>query len=149
MNVTEISSLIPHRHPFLLVDRIIDFKKGESIVGIKNVSINEQFFVGHFPGNPIMPGVLIIEALAQVSGVLGIKTLDYSSDNQMEKEVYLMSIESAKFRKIVVPGDVLYLHSKIEQIRSSICKFSAKAKVNEDVVTESLFTAVIKDKNNN
>lgn len=142
LNIDEIMSLLPHRYPFLLLDKVIDLKLNESIVGIKNVTFNEQYFVGHFPNNPVMPGVLIIEALAQVSAVLVSKSMETTKN----KDVYLLSIETAKFRKVVRPGDTLYLHSKIEQGRSSVWKCLCKAEVNNEIVAECIVTAMVKSR---
>lgn len=141
MTIKEIQSLLPHRYPFLMVDRIIGIEPGSKIVGIKNVSINEEFFQGHFPGNPIMPGVLIIEALAQASGILAVK-----SGAMGGKAVYFMSIEKAKFRKPVVPGDQLRLEVSILQSRGNVWKFSGIAFVEDKVAAEAEFTAMVTDK---
>jgi len=143
IGIKEIMSMIPHRYPLLLVDRVVSFVPNQSIVGIKNVTFNEPHFMGHFPDNPVMPGVLIIEALAQVSAVLVAKTLHA---NPNEKIVYFMTIDGAKFRKVVQPGDTLYLHAKIEQNRGSVWKFSAHAEVDSEKVAEVLFSAMVKDK---
>ena len=105
LNTHEIMKMLPHRYPFLLVDRIVELEEGKRVVGIKNVTINEPFFQGHFPGHPIMPGVLIIEAMAQVSGILAMLTDKISND----KVTYFTGIDNARFRKPVVPGDVLRL----------------------------------------
>jgi 3-hydroxyacyl-[acyl-carrier-protein] dehydratase len=141
MDIKEIQKLLPHRYPFLLVDRIIDIEPGIKAVGIKNVTINEEFFQGHFPGHPIMPGVLIIEALAQVAGVLA-----FRSGISEGKSVYFMSIEKAKFRKPVVPGDQLRLEISIVQQRGNVWKFSGNAVVEEKVVAEAEFTAMVTDR---
>jgi 3-hydroxyacyl-[acyl-carrier-protein] dehydratase len=142
IDITEIMSLIPHRYPLLLVDRVTSFKLDHSIVGIKNVTLNEPQFTGHFPNRPVMPGVLIIEAMAQLSAILVAKSMDSTDD----KEVYFMSIEMAKFRKIVQPGDTMYLYSSIEQHRSHVWKFAARAEVNNELVAESKFTAMVKNR---
>src|SRR4030043_90409 len=141
MDIKEIQKLLPHRYPFLLVDRIIDIEPGIKAVGIKNVTINEDFFQGHFPGHPIMPGVLIIEALAQVAGVLA-----FRSGISEGKSVYFMSIEKAKFRKPVVPGDQLRLEISIVQQRGNVWKFSGNAVVEDKVVAEAEFTAMVTDR---
>jgi len=141
MDIKEIQKLLPHRYPFLLVDRIIDIEPGIKAVGIKNVTINEGFFQGHFPGHPIMPGVLIIEALAQVAGILASRS--GASDG---RSVYFMSIEKAKFRKPVVPGDQLRLEISILQQRGNVWKFSGNAVVEEKVVAEAEFTAMLTDR---
>ncbi len=146
INIKSILKLIPHRYPLLLVDRIIELKKDEHIVGIKNVTFNEPHFMGHFPGNPIMPGVLVVEALAQISAILVAKSLGISSEKN-DSEVYFMSIEKAKFRKIIQPGDSLILKSSIIQNRGKVWKFESKAYVEEKVVAESNFTAMVQYKN--
>ncbi len=140
MNINEIMKYLPHRYPFLLVDRIIDLQPEVSITGIKNVSINEPFFQGHFPGQPIMPGVLIIEAMAQVAGVMAFRS------EMKGKSVYFMSIEKAKFRRPVVPGDQLKLEIKVMQQRGNVWKFSGTATVDEKVTSEAEFTAMVTDR---
>lgn len=140
MNINEIMKYLPHRYPFLLVDRIVDLQPGVSITGIKNVSINEPFFQGHFPGQPIMPGVLIIEAMAQVAGVMAFRS------EMKGKSVYFMSIEKAKFRRPVVPGDQLKLEIKVMQQRGNVWKFSGTATVDEKVTSEAEFTAMVTDR---
>ncbi len=143
VNIQEIMDLIPHRYPFLLVDKIIDLIPGEFAVGIKNVTFNEPQFMGHFPSMPVMPGVLIIEAMAQVSAILVAKTINAKKD---DKVIFFMSIDEAKFRKIVSPGDTMYIHAKVERNRGAVWKFSAKALVNDNIVSEAIFSAMIKDK---
>lgn len=142
IDISEIMSIIPHRYPLLLVDRVTDFVLNKSIVGIKNVTMNEQYFVGHFPQRPVMPGVLIIEAMAQLSAVLVAKSMDSNKN----KEVYFMSIDDCKFRKIVTPGDSLIMHSEIIQQRNSVWKFKAKANVGGELVAEGVLTAMVKNK---
>lgn len=142
MDLKEIMSIIPHRYPFLLVDRITDIKLNESIEGIKNVTFNEPYFPGHFPGRPVMPGVLMIEAMAQISAVLVAKSMDTTED----KEVFFMSIDESKFRKVVEPGDVLVLHANILQSRGTVWKFKARAEVDGKVASEAIFTAMVKNK---
>lgn len=137
MNINEIMKVLPHRYPFLMVDRILDIQPGVSALGIKNVTVNEPFFQGHFPGQPIMPGVLIVEALAQVAGILAFKS-GIEGD-----AVYFMSIEKAKFRKPVVPGDQILFEVKTLQQRRNVCKFSGTAKVDEKVVAEAEFMAMV------
>lgn len=137
IDIKGIQNLIPHRYPFLMVDRIIEFEPNTKAVGIKNVTINESFFQGHFPGNPIMPGVLIIESMAQISGVIA-----FGSGVQ-GNAVFFMSIERAKFRKPVVPGDQLKLEVKVIQQRGNVWKFSGIATVDEKVVSEAEFTAMV------
>ena len=141
MDVKEIHKFLPHRYPFLLVDRILEINPGTKAIGIKNVTCNEEFFQGHFPGNPIMPGVLMIEALAQVAGLLA-----FRSGASIGKSVYFMSIERAKFRKPVVPGDQLKLEVTILQQRGNVWKFSGHASVEEKVAAEAEFTAMVTDK---
>jgi 3-hydroxyacyl-[acyl-carrier-protein] dehydratase len=141
MDIKEIHKFLPHRYPFLLVDRILEINPGEKATGIKNVTCNEEFFQGHFPGNPIMPGVLIIEALAQVAGLLA-----FRSGASAGKSVYFMSIERAKFRKPVVPGDQLKLEVTILQQRGNVWKFSGNASVEEKLAAEAEFTAMVTDK---
>jgi 3-hydroxyacyl-[acyl-carrier-protein] dehydratase len=140
MTVNEIMKLLPHRYPFLLVDRIADFQPGVSATGIKNVTINEPFFQGHFPGQPIMPGVLIIEAMAQVAGVMAF------SSGVEGKAVYFMSIDNAKFRRPVVPGDQVMMDIKVLKQRGNVWRFSGTATVDGKLVSEAEFTAMVTDK---
>jgi 3-hydroxyacyl-[acyl-carrier-protein] dehydratase len=143
ININEIINLIPHRYPFLLLDKVTKLELGKSIVGLKNVTYNEPQFTGHFPNIPIMPGVLIIEAMAQLSAVLIAKTLNINSENKM---VYFMSIENAKFRKVVTPGDSIVMECSISQNRGSVWKFYGKSMVENEVVAEANFTAMIRDR---
>lgn len=143
IDIKEILSMIPHRYPLLLVDRVESYEEGKSIIGIKNVTFNEPHFQGHFPGRPVMPGVLIVEAMAQVSAVLVSKTIDAQPG---EKEVFFMGIENAKFRRIVAPGDSLKIHVEIIQQRGDAWKFVSQAKVDGKVAAESSFMAMVKDK---
>lgn len=142
IDINKIMSIIPHRYPFLLVDRVTDIVLNESIVGIKNVTVNEPQFTGHFPTKPVMPGVLIIEAMAQLSAVLVAMSMESTED----KEVYFMSIEETKFRKIVEPGDSLIMYASIVQNRGSVWKFQARAEVDGQVAAEGKFTAMVKNK---
>jgi 3-hydroxyacyl-[acyl-carrier-protein] dehydratase len=135
--ITDIQELLPHRYPFLLIDRIIDFEPNVKIVGLKNVTINEPFFEGHFPGNPIMPGVLIIEAIAQAGGILAFKS------GVSGKILYFMSIEKAKFRKPVVPGDQLRFEVKVLKRRNNVWRFAGEAFVGDKVVSEVEYTAML------
>lgn len=147
INAQEIKELIPHRYPFLLIDRIEEVNLGVSAIGIKNVSLNEWYFQGHFPNHPILPGVLIIEAMAQTAAALVVKTLQ--SQNQRGENinnlVYFMSVEEAKFRKPVVPGDILKLRVVKERSRGQIWKFKGEAWVGETLTDEAIFTAMIVD----
>ena len=135
----EIMQLLPHRYPFLLVDRIINIDENKSAVGIKNVTFNEPHFQGHFPGQPIMPGVLIIEGMAQTAGAIGVKNLG------MDKPalVFFMTIDNVKFRKPVVPGDVLEYHVELIKQRKSICKYSCVGIVNGEKVAEAEVQAML------
>ncbi|MFH5923715.1 3-hydroxyacyl-ACP dehydratase FabZ [Roseomonas sp. SXEYE002] len=133
---------IPHRYPFLLVDRVVDLVRGVSAVGIKNVSINEGVFQGHFPRHPVFPGVMIIESMAQTAGVLVVETLGPAARGKL---VYFMSVENAKFRKPVVPGDQMRVHVTKERQRGNVWKFSAEAKVDGTVVAEATYAAMILD----
>lgn len=152
IGVEEIMKLIPHRYPFLLVDRMEDLELGHSAVGIKNVSMNEWFFQGHFPEHPIMPGVLIIEAMAQTAGALVVKTLQVQNGKNEEQAegsdimVYFMSVEEAKFRKPVVPGDVLRLVVTKDRARGNIWRFKGQAFVGSTLASEASFMAMIVDK---
>ena len=137
IDIKEIQNILPHRYPFLLVDRIIDIEPGTKAVGIKNVTINEPFFMGHFPGNPIMPGVLIVEAMAQVAGILAFRS-GVKGDT-----IYFMSIEKAKFRKPVVPGDQLKFEITTLQRRGNVWKLSGTATVDGKLVAEADFTAMV------
>ncbi|MCL5236538.1 MAG: 3-hydroxyacyl-ACP dehydratase FabZ [Nitrospirae bacterium] len=139
IDIKEIFSLLPHRYPFLLVDRIIELEPEVKAVGLKNVTINEPFFQGHFPNNPVMPGVLIVEAMAQVAGILAFKS------GAAGKAVYFMSIEKAKFRKIVSPGDQLRLEVTATHKRGTVWKFSGNALVGDKLMAEAEFTAMVAD----
>ena len=141
IDVNAIMEKIPHRYPMLLIDRIIDVVIGESCTGIKNVSANEPCFQGHFPGHPIMPGVLIIEAMAQTSATLVVHSLDgVSCETHV---VYFMTIESAHFRKPVVPGDRLFIKVKKERQRGAVWKFRGEAYVDDTLVAEAVYTAML------
>lgn len=140
MDSQEIQKTLPHRYPFLLIDRIIELELGVKAVGLKNVTINEPFFQGHFPDQPIMPGVLIIEAMAQVAGILAFRS------GAKGNTVYFMSIERAKFRKPVIPGDQLRLEIKVLKSRNNVWKFSGIALVDDKIVSEVEFTAMVPEK---
>ena len=142
LGIDEIMKVLPHRYPFLLVDRILELEDKKRIVGLKNVTMNEPFFQGHFPGHPIMPGVLIIEAMAQVGGILLMGQIDgYES-----KVVYFMSLDNVKFRRPVKPGDQLRFELDILQIRGMVCKMHGVAKVDGEVVCEADMAAMVRDK---
>jgi beta-hydroxyacyl-ACP dehydratase FabZ len=135
LDINEILKALPHRYPFLLVDRILEYEKEKRIIGIKNVSYNEPFFTGHFPGRPIMPGVLIIEAMAQLGGVLLLQEHDLKDHGL----VYLVGIDNAKFRKTVLPGDQLRIVVDVLRYKHTICKMRGEAFVNETLVAEAEF----------
>lgn len=143
LDIVGIMAAIPHRYPFLLIDRVVDIISGQSAVGIKNVTVNENFFQGHFPGHPVMPGVLIIEAMAQTAAVLVVETLGPDARGRV---VYFMSIDSAKFRRPVTPGDQLRIHIAKSQQRGMVWKFAAQAKVDGIVVAEATYTAMIRNR---
>ncbi len=143
LNIEEIITMLPHRYPLLLVDRVVEFDAEKGLVALKNVTFNEPFFMGHFPGKPIMPGVLIVEAMAQASALYTIKTL---GDNAKGKLVYFMSIDGARFRKPVTPGDSLYIHVEKLQNRSNVWKFQCEAKVAGNKVAEATVAAMIADR---
>ncbi|PQM56893.1 MAG: 3-hydroxyacyl-[acyl-carrier-protein] dehydratase FabZ [Rhodobacteraceae bacterium] len=140
INLNEIKRMIPHRYPFLMIDKVIDLTEGVSATGIKNVTCNEPHFPGHFPEQPIMPGVLIVEAMAQTAAVLVAKSLGLVDHNFL---VYFLSIDRAKFRKPVEPGDVLNLVVNVVRNRGKTWKFSGRAMVGKNLVTESDFTAMM------
>ena len=142
IDINEIMSIIPHRYPFLLVDRVTEIILKKSIVGIKNVTANEPQFTGHFPGRPVMPGVLMVEAMAQLSAVLVAKSMDSTEG----KEVFFMSIDGSKFRRVVEPGDTLVMYSDIIQSRGPVWKFQTRAEVDGKIAAEATFTAMVKDK---
>ncbi len=142
LDVVEVLKRLPHRYPLLLIDRVLELVPDSHIRAVKAVSFNEQFFQGHFPGAPIMPGVLQIEALAQAAGVLAIETLGLRDSGQL---VYFMAIENAKFRAPVTPGCLLELEASFVQKRARVCKFAGKASVEGKVTCEVSFTAMIAD----
>lgn len=142
ITIAEIQKLLPHRYPFLLVDRVIAYTAGEEITAIKNVTINEPFFVGHFPNMPVMPGMLILEALAQAGGVLVSKSLD----GPLGDRIFMFTgVEKAKFRRPVVPGDQLVLRCFNLKRRMTLCKMSAQATVDGQVVAEAELSAAVVD----
>ena len=141
IDITEIMSILPHRYPFLLIDKITALEKGKSATGIKNVTINEPFFLGHFPSHPIMPGVLIVESMAQVGGVLAFKSADVSN-----KVVYFMGIDKARFRKPVLPGDTLTISVTVTKCRGTIWAFKGEARVADTLVAEAELMATIMER---
>jgi 3-hydroxyacyl-[acyl-carrier-protein] dehydratase len=146
-NVVEIQKILPHRYPFLLVDRITDLKQGEYIEGYKNISISEPVFQGHFPDHPIYPGVMIIEGMAQAGGVLAFKSMDGATQEEIQnKVVYFMSIDKAKFRTPVTPGDKLVYKINVIKNKGAIWQLDAKAYVDDKVVAQAELKAMIVDK---
>ncbi|MDY0242459.1 MAG: 3-hydroxyacyl-ACP dehydratase FabZ [Rhodospirillaceae bacterium] len=142
IDIERVMQMIPHRHPFLMVDRVIDVISNESAVGIKNVTATEPHFQGHFPQRPVMPGVLIIESMAQTAAVLVVETLGPEAEGKL---VYFMSVENARFRKPVVPGDTLHIHVYKERNRGNVWKFRSEAKVGGTLVAEATYAAMILD----
>ncbi len=142
IDINRIMQMIPHRYPFLMVDKVVNVIPNESAVGIKNVTINEPFFQGHFPQRPVMPGVLIVEAMAQTAAVLVVETLGPSAEGKL---VYFMSVEGARFRKPVGPGDTLAIHVFKDRSRGNVWKFRAEAKVGETLMAEATYAAMIMD----
>ena len=142
LDVKRVMAALPHRYPLLLVDRVESLVPDQSIVAIKAVTMNEQFFQGHFPGRPIMPGVLIVEALAQAAGVLAVESLDLANSGKL---VYFIAIENAKFRQPVEPGVLLKLEVEFVQKRATVCKFAGRATIDGKLAAEAHFTAMIAD----
>jgi 3-hydroxyacyl-[acyl-carrier-protein] dehydratase len=139
-DLARIKRMIPHRYPFLLIDRVENIRKSESAVGIKNVTNNEPYFQGHFPEKPIMPGVMIVEAMAQTAGVLVVETLEMIDKDLL---VYFMTLDKTRFRKLVLPGDVLELHVHIQRGRGKIWKFWGEGRVRGETVAEAEYSAMI------
>ena len=133
-DIQRIMELLPHRYPFLLVDRVKELVPGEKIVALKNVTINEPFFQGHFPGQPVMPGVLIIEAMAQVGGILAYETADPENQNRL---IFFMGMDKVRFRKVVVPGDQIIFEAKILKFRRKVAKMAGAAFVDDQLVAEA------------
>lgn len=142
LDIGRVMEMIPHRYPILMIERVKDVVLGQSAVGVKNVSINEPFFQGHFPSRPVMPGVLIIESMAQTSAVLVVATLGADAEGKL---VYFMTVDEARFRKPVTPGDVLHVHVTKLQSRRNVWKFKGEAKVNGTLVAEAVYSAMILD----
>lgn len=142
IDINEIKKYIPHRYPFLLVDRITELEIGKRVVGLKNVTVNEPFFPGHFPHNPVMPGVLIIEAMAQTAAVLAFKTEGTVPDD--DSTVYFASVDNVRFKRPVVPGDQLVMEAQIVRKMRNIWKFKAVARVDGELATEAEFMCAIK-----
>lgn len=140
LDIERIKQMIPHRYPMLMIDRVVDVVADASATGIKNVSINEPFFMGHFPSRPVMPGVLIIEAMAQTAGVLVVHTLGSESEGRL---VYFMTIDEARFRRPVVPGDQLRIYVRKERNKANVWKFTAEAKVGDALCAEATYSAMI------
>ncbi|MBI3710798.1 MAG: 3-hydroxyacyl-ACP dehydratase FabZ [Proteobacteria bacterium] len=143
IDIMRIMQMIPHRYPFLMIDRVIDVVPGVSATGVKNVTINEPFFQGHFPQRPLMPGVLIIEAMAQTAAVLVVQTLGQEAEGKL---VYFMTIEGARFRRPVGPGDRLHIHVVKDRSRGNVWKFNAEAKVDDSLMAEATYSAMIMDR---
>ncbi len=143
LDIVEIMDMIPHRYPMILVDRVVDVVRGESCTGIKNVTINEPFFQGHFPRMPVMPGVMIVESMAQTAAVLVVATL---GEGARGKLVYFMTVDGARFRKPVTPGDQLRINVTRLQNRRNVWKFSAEAQVNGQTCADAVFSAMIMDR---
>ena len=141
-DVVRIMQMIPHRYPFVMIDRVVDLVADRSATGIKNVSINEPYFQGHFPRRPVMPGVLIIEAMAQTAGVLVAFTMGQAAAGKL---VYFMSVDNARFRRPVVPGDVLIIGVTKDRSRGQVWRFRGEAKVNGTLMAEATYTAMVVD----
>ncbi len=140
--IMDVMRMIPHRYPMLLVDRVIDMVKGEKATGIKNVTINEPYFQGHFPSRPVMPGVMVIESMAQTAGILVVHTLGPDAEGKL---VYFMSIDEARFRKPIAPGDQVMVHVFKERSRGNVWRFRGEAKVDGQLAAEAVFAAMILD----
>ncbi|MBQ3035060.1 MAG: 3-hydroxyacyl-ACP dehydratase FabZ [Alphaproteobacteria bacterium] len=141
MRIGEILKLLPHRYPFLLVDRLKNVVPGESGIGIKNVTMNEEFFQGHFPENPVMPGVLQIEAMAQTAGIIVLTA--FPEEERSGNSVYFMTVDEVKFRKPILPGDVIEFYVKKEQAVRNVFKFRGEAKVDGKLVSQATFSAMV------
>mgnify|MGYP003983914063 FL=1 len=142
IDIVRVMEMIPHRYPFLMIDRVVDVVPDESAVGIKNVTINEPFFQGHFPGHPVFPGVLIIESMAQTAAVLVVKTMGAEAEGNL---VYFMFVDQARFRKPVTPGDTMNIIVEKVRNRGNVWKFKGKAMVGDTLMAEATFSAMIVD----
>ncbi|MGB0720241.1 MAG: 3-hydroxyacyl-ACP dehydratase FabZ [Bdellovibrionales bacterium] len=142
-DINRIMEMIPHRYPILLVDRVLEMTLGEGAVSLKNVTMNEPHFNGHFPGHPVMPGVLIVEAMAQTAALVVVETMGAEAEG---KVVYFMTIDNARFRKPVTPGDALHIHVNKVRSRANVWKFTGEARVNGELCAEATFSAMITDK---
>ena len=140
IDIQRIMEMIPHRHPFLMIDKVVDVVANQRATGVKNVSINENYFQGHFPARPVMPGVLIIEAMAQTAAVLVVHTLGQDAEGKL---VYFMSVDNARFRRPVVPGDCLHIHVTKQRHRGNVWKFEGRAEVSGQLMAEAVFAAMI------
>lgn len=144
MNIVEILNMLPHRYPLLLVDKVLDFEPGQFLTAVKNVTVNEPFFQGHFPGYPVMPGVLILESMAQATGLLGFNTMEEGSSDRM---LYLfVGIDEARFKRQVIPGDTLTLHVEFLRKSRGIWKFNCTAKVGEELAAEAVIMCAAREK---
>ncbi len=146
LDIMEIQEILPHRYPLLLVDRITEMEKGKRVVGYKNISISEPAFMGHFPGHPIYPGVMILEGMAQAGGVLALKSNDLTKEELANKVIYFMSIDKAKFRSPVKPGDKLEYRIEVKKLRGTLIVLDGKAYVDDSLVAEAELKAMIVDK---
>jgi 3-hydroxyacyl-[acyl-carrier-protein] dehydratase len=146
LDVTQIQEILPHRYPFLLVDKVVDMTEGEEIFAYKNVSISEPVFQGHFPGHPIYPGVMILEGMAQAGGILALLSAGLSKEELKNKVIYFMSIDGAKFRNPVKPGDRLDYKIKVKKLRRNLIVLDGKAYVNDTLVSEAELKAMVVDK---
>ncbi len=140
IDLVRIMEMIPHRYPFLMIDKLINVIPGASAVGVKNVTIGEPYFQGHFPSHPVMPGVLIIEAMAQTAAVLVIETLGVEAEGRL---VYFLSVDAARFRKPVLPGDTLQIHVTKQYNRGNVWKFKAEARVGDTLMADATYAAMI------
>ena len=142
MDIQRVMQMIPHRQPFLMIDKVVDVVANVHATGIKNITINEPYFQGHFPARPVMPGVLIIEAMAQTAAVLVVHTLGPQAEGKL---VYFMTVDNARFRRPVFPGDVLHVHVTKQRNRGNVWKFEARAEVGDRLMAEAVFAAMILD----